>query len=173
MPAQAPSQLPRTFDVSAFVLNSTARALTPSSFVTIEADGIILTSQGANPSIGPATVYPLDPAAEYVVTVQFEVLEIAGEPVSDVLAWLVDDAGNVLAPDAFRAGFRAAAPKSLGPKTISVSFAASPEEGSRTVNLGDTTGAAGLRFTSNPARSGVGTRVKVKSMSVEVVPRAG
>ncbi|RIJ17354.1 hypothetical protein D1227_04890 [Henriciella mobilis] len=156
------------FDASKYAAGPRGVPIRDGDLVRVQDDGFVITARGPNPSIGPGEIYPFEEGATYKVTVEYIPQEYVGEPMADIVAWTLNDAGDPIDERAYQATFHAGSPP-VGAlhkiwQTFRVGSSNAEDEGVAVIPYTDA--GRGLRFTSNPLRGGDGSQARVISVSV-------
>lgn len=163
------------FDASAYAVGWAAMPLDRTSLVEVDEKGIVMTGQNAQPQLGLAESFPVEPGVVYEVSVSFELLETGHEPETNITAWSLDAEGKQTSNKSYSVAFMSDRGNVSGIQDITARFTLSPDAVSETTprvyGFADPEMARQVRFTTNPVRSTEGVQARVTSMSVQrVVP---
>lgn len=167
--APQPSAPAPTFDAAGYSLGWASRPLVDGDLVLIGDNGVTITSLEAQPRIGPADPVAFNSAHTYTVTVDFQNLEIVGEPVGNILAWPLDADGEQIGSSPTSVSFPRAR-RSMDRQQITATFGAVADEEAGVVAIEADGEIAALRFDANPVANSTGSSAIIFDLSVEEAP---
>lgn len=174
---EAPIPEIETVDVDAFNADhfghgAFASPLQSQPLIEVAPDGLVMSVNGAQPTVSLKQTFDFNPLAIYEVSVTFEALSTQGEPHFNVIAWSLDYEGKKTSQSGYTPFFLKLDPEQTnGPQTITARFSATPVPGEKVLPVVDIDTVKNLRFDANPMRGGTGSIAKVTDFTVSVKDR--
>lgn len=161
------------FDATGYALGWRGAPLDGSNLVSIEEDGLLLTGQNAQPQVGLAEAFPVEPGIAYRVSAKFEFIGSGESAKPNLTAWSLSEDGTATSDRNYSVAFMSDRGNITGVQEIEAIYTLTPydapEDAPLVYTFADTEEVAMVRFTTNPVRDANGVQARLVELSVTPV----